>query len=208
MEVESVIDLSHISSEYMKLVPLVAMCLAGFPKDDVSVGSSPVAGAGGKKVKKDGTKAHKEAPPSQSLWPSMCKHLIGQLRLVTERPSVSYLIGTCEFLLCLLTQGSTTPRHATTAESKSAAVLQYAPVLYSDDLAIEDRCGFACTYLSPPDLVPYLKSVQTSCLSDCDIEGVILMGLSSTPPAAAPAGSESSGAVGGLQLLQKYLDAR
>lgn len=193
------IDLSHISLEYQKLVPLVAMCLAGFPKDDVLVGAG--TGSGSKKIKKDGAK--KEAPPSQSLWPSMCRHLIGQLRLVTERPSVCYLIGACEFLLCLLTQGSATPKRASTTESTSPAVLQYSSVLYSEDLAVEDRCGFACTYLSPPDLVPYLKSLQSSCLNDCDIEGVILMGLNSTPHNA-----DNSGGFGGLHLLQKYLDSR
>lgn len=203
-EVASVIDLSHISIEYKKLVPLVAMCLAGFPKDDVNNKAIP----SGKKAKK-GDPAAPKRDAASSLWPSMCGHLINQLRQVTERPSVCYLIGACEFLLCLLGKSSVTPKHPSTrevppAEARSPAVLQYAPVLYSENLAIEDRCGFACTYLSPPDLVPYLKSVQTSSLSDCDIEGVILMGLSSSPQTA---GSDGVG-VGGLQLLQKYLDAR
>lgn len=210
-EVASVIDLSHISMEYQKLVPLVAMCLAGFPKDEVCV-TNPIPGSPGRKNKRsEKSKGSKEAPPSQSLWPSMCKHLVSQLRLVTERPSVGYLIGACEFLLCLLTKGSASPKVTGKPTFSSAAVLQYASVLYSKDLAIEDRCGFACTYLSPSDLVPYLKSVQTACLADCDIEGVILMGLSSSPQAPVSDGGASpdlNGALGGLQLLQKYLDYR
>ena len=191
-DMESAIDLSHVSDEYSKLVPLVAMCLAGFPKDTVLVttqsGSSkknkkpdPIGmgkvGSGNSSPSRAATTPQSSA---QSLWSSMCRHLILQLRLVTERPAVGYLIAACEFLLSLLERdhgvnhagvGSARNKVATTrgsgvgngkttsvsaagetgskppssAESRggllatSPCVNQFASVLYSDLLAIEDR---------------------------------------------------------------------
>ena len=217
-EVASAIDLSHISLEYFKLISLVAMCLAGFPKSSVNImPNSTAENSSRKNAKKIISKSVESSTETTSLWSTMCIQLVSQLRQISERSSVGYLVGACEFLLSLLeVESASKDEESPPSPLHSLVVRKYSSVLFAENLAVEDRCGFACTYLPTPDLIQYLRCLQASCLSDCDIEGVILMGLNAFQAAAGGGSVEGMSATfesgssfcGGIQLLQKYLDSR
>lgn len=219
--------LNRVNDEYAKLIPLVAMCLAGFPSDEIT-----------KRIQGDKTGKSKDSKPSkishsrsESLWASMCVHLVSQLRLVHDRPSVAYLIAACEFLLALLLPNYACPHLGDVPQDASRSIRKYACVLFSPTMAVEDRCAFACTYLSNEDMTAYLRSLQMKCLNESDIEGVILMGLGQPQGMTqaltyikilningefndamfliSPGGTDGqTEGGGGIRLLQKYLDER
>ena len=65
-----------------------------------------------------------------------------------------------------------------------------AQVLENEELAVEDRVGFAATYLGDEELAQFIANLVTDSEAQGDLEGLLLRGLG--PP--------------GVPLLQSYLD--
>jgi hypothetical protein len=137
--------------EYLHLVSLVAMCIAGF---------SPT------------TKSSKTMK-SNSMWSSMCRRVLVQLES-SERYSSCYLIAACRFLLDNLDDKQSRESSSAFTNPKG----KYFAIVDDDRLAMEDRIAFACTYMEDSISLDWLLNLKTSCKSTGCLEGLILTGLS------------------------------
>lgn len=202
---------SNLIEDYKKLIPLVAMCITGYPKSapDTSAGADTNA-------KKPSSSASLSG--AAALWCSMCEHVVSQLnQCVHSRGSISYLSAACHFLLCTLKA----------AYLDVPCTIRHKDVMNNEFIALEDKCAYASTFLPEDELMVYLDNQQNSILKTRDIEGVLFMGLSPSNSngsgaqnssndisfAAKPSSNTSttSGTStpvhSGIELLQAYMDA-
>lgn len=174
-----------ITNEYVQMLSLVAMCLAGYSNPQSSIGNTSRAGA-------------------NKTWLSMCQHVSSLLKKSTRRESV-YLSAICEFLEETYnssrysnTNTSTSTNTSTQSSSReemgkgekegedhAAASTKYTMILQETKLFIFDRIGFACAYLNDRQLSEYFASLGNSSVS-----GLLITGFTSA----------------GMSLLQEYLD--
>lgn len=179
----------HLGEDYVRVIPLVAMCIAGFS----AVSSS--------KNQFNNSSASENA----ALWSSMCEHVISQVSKIKDRSTSGYLAAACQFLLCVLKSQSHSHQRATDV---------FRMILENDkDVALEDKVAFACyrCYLPNDELIAYLHNQQTRCRDRYDIEGILLVGLSPllesvTPPSSSFVLSSNDNSCSGFELVQKYLD--
>ena len=97
----------------------------------------------------------------------------------------------CKFLLCSLRTESSQPHqtsgHTASNDTRRVAVEslnpspgssmeKYLPIIKSVNISIEDRIGFACTYLSDSEVDEYLYALVTDCKAAGDFEGLVITG--------------------------------
>ena len=173
---------SFLPSEYVELLSLVAMCIAGysgpaFPKNSSVDGERPVVTTTtrdrGKNV--DGKPASQPSS-SGAMWSSMCQLVLTKLQstdISSGKRGISYLYAACLFLL-------ETQRNCS----------DYS-VLNDKHIAFEDRVAFACTYLSYKQMSTFLLTLENQCMDEGNIEGLVITGLKTGD---------------GMALLQRYVD--
>ena len=57
-----------------------------------------------------------------------------------------------------------------------SAMEKFLPIIKSRNISLEDRIGFACTYLSDTEVVEYLSALVTDCQATGDYEGLLITG--------------------------------
>ena len=53
---------------------------------------------------------------------------------------------------------------------------KYLPIIKSTNISLEDRIGFACTYLSDTEIMEYLAALVADCQALGDFEGLMITG--------------------------------
>lgn len=181
-------DTLKSDTQYIQLISLTAMCIAGFSNNNSISGSSLTT-----------------LSPQQEMWASMCKHVVTQLELRTDSESEQrissccYLAAALRFLLDSLSavnadrvnsfpfSGKGTMRRST--ETVGVGV-KYGCVINDDRLSLEDRVSFALTFLDDHETLEWLQIIKDDCTLRGDLGGLVVTGLSGE----------------GLNLLQQYLD--
>eukprot|EP01034_Spumella_vulgaris_P032605 gene32605-40233_t len=143
---ESNIDWDReVTDEYMKLVSLVGMCLAGYNHASCCNAKSSPGHTGRGSSSSSG--------PSPSAWASMCKHVLGQLHHSTRR-ATSYLVACCVFLLTNINEFGADDYLAlhkdtnTVDTAKYGIKLGYRAVVEDTRMLLEDRIAFAVTFFA------------------------------------------------------------
>jgi hypothetical protein len=144
----------NIPNDYLHILSLVAMCIAGFagPTESTSkstIGQSPV-------------------------WSSMCEVVISQLQQSIEtyiRPSTAYLIACCQFLLSNI--------KSLAIIDNTVKDNRYTEILDDTRLALQDRVAFACTYVPDSVLLNWLNDQCQTATMTGRLEGIVVSGLSS-----------------------------
>jgi len=138
----------ELTVEYLQLMSLVTMCIAGYP--------CPAS------------KRSAAAPSSNnnSMWASMCLHVLEQLEQA-GRPETCYLIAACRFLLDIL-ENSARPAQASGAFNN---------IIHNGLLYLEDRIAFACTFLSDSECVKWLSELCAQCKESGRLEGLLITGF-------------------------------
>lgn len=140
-----------VSDNYMQVVALVGMCLAGYYPSQSEANSTRST----------------SFMRDRQAWKTMCEHVLYQLRAF-ERTAASYLSAGCLFLLANCNE--------TTMNQNS--LQRYSNILDDPNLVLEDRISFAANYLDDEDLISWLLQLKQNCLKKGSLEGLILTGLS------------------------------
>lgn len=183
--VSSATNDTYLASDYVELLSLVAMCIAGYSGVMASQGAaansvatlSPQKRSSGKKSEGK-SKSSTAVNPKVTMWASMCQMVLSKLKeteISTGRRGASYLYAACLFLL------------ETQQRSENYSVLN------DERIAFEDRVAFACTYLSYQQMCTFLLALENQCLKEGNIEGLVITGLKTRD---------------GMKLLQRYVDLR
>lgn len=175
---------SYFSANYIELLSLVAMCIAGYSGLMTTSDSSTSHSGEHSSRRNIGVKKHDnsssltEMDPRVTMWASMCQLVLAKLKateMSTGHRGVSYLYAACLFLL------------ETQQGSENYSVLR------DERIAFEDRVAFACTYLSYEQMCTFLLALENQCTKEGNIEGLVITGLKTTD---------------GMKLLQRYVDLR
>jgi hypothetical protein len=175
-DVDAIAAEEHMSEDYLQVVSLVAMSIAGF----ISI------------ARREGREKKSRRRSDSEMWESMTREAVRQLKHFS-RPASCYLSAMCNFLLCNLGAPlgrMPVGRKKTVPTQASIQATYHAIILDDHRLALEDRVGFACTFLSDEEVTRYLQGLEGQCVREGAVEGLLVAGL----------GSE------GLSLLGKYVD--
>ena len=186
----------QVSEDYLQVVSLVAMGVAGFmnfANQGLGHGQRGVRGRSRRRVPAAGDGGGGGGAETE-MWQSMSREVLRQLKHFT-RPASCYLSAMCSFLLCNLGSGGgggvnkkSSKVMLSTDMARQAAY--HTHILENRRLTLEDRVAFACTYLSDGEATHYLKTLQRTCLESGNVEGLLVTGLGDD----------------GLDLLGRYLD--
>jgi hypothetical protein len=186
----------EMSIQFTQLISLTAMCIAGFSNTHPSSSQTSQA-----------------LTAQQEMWISMCRHVVSQLEAQTElesthsHSSCCYLAAALRFLLDTLHRPSETDnaklRRAGTGAWIGAGTgvgtgrretdpvcVKYGCIVGDENLSLEDRVSFACTFLDDSQTAEWLRGVRDDCTMRGDLGGLVVTGLAGE----------------GLDLLQQYLD--
>lgn len=137
-----------VTDNYMQVVALVGMCIAGYYPNHSEPKSIQVS-------------------RDRQSWKTMCEHVLYQLRAF-ERTAASYLSAGCLFLLA----------NCSETKMNQNSVQRYMNILDDPNLVLEDRISFASNYLDDEDLVSWLIQLKLTCMKKGSLEGLLLTGLS------------------------------
>ena len=106
--------------------------------------------------------------PTSAAWISLCGQVIVRIAKATEsRPAACYLKMACKFLLCSLRDKYSSERRQEAQEEEcpfenGSEGEKYWPILKlkSNNISLEDRAAFACTYLPDEEVIEYLSLVS------------------------------------------------
>ena len=188
----------EMSMQFTQLISLTAMCIAGFSNTHPSSSQTSQA-----------------LTAQQEMWISMCRHVVSQLEAQTEHESTHslssccYLAAALRFLLDTLHRPSESDnaklRRAGTGAGTGAwmgagtgtgrketdpVFVKYGCIVGDENLSLEDRVSFACTFLDDSQTAEWLRGVRDDCTMRGDLGGLVVTGLAGD----------------GLDLLQQYLD--
>jgi hypothetical protein len=177
-------DYPNISPEYVHMLSLVAMCIAGYNCPTVTAKATGI-----NKAQQQATAAANSASAANTrMWTSMCQMILKQFEadIVSQRLESCYLLAACQFLLISLEDAN----RKSATDNNGQTFGKYSAILTNSKLSLEDRAAFAVSYLSDFELSVFIKALLEESRSSGLLEGLALTGFADE----------------GYEIIQKYLD--
>jgi hypothetical protein len=194
-------DYPNVTAEYVHLLSLVAMCIAGYSCPPIvstpSTSTATAAGKGGKA--QPAPQPTPQQPPfnaavasaNSKMWLNMCSTILKQLEsdIALQRLESCYLLAGLRFLLISL-EDITRPPGKSHQQPTQLVFGKYTSILTDTRVAMEDRVAIAVSYLSDFELSVFLKAAGEESTTHGVLEGLVLTGFAND----------------GFEIVQKYLD--